>query len=174
MNKPNNRKITLIITMPLVNLHRFSYFPTGHALSNSFRTQRWEYWCTKVLLQGCRSRGEGAWPPQILADQGMGADYTHQITTCSPLPGFSDFPTSLFSFDMVQVVGPSLRKNSRTANSIFSWSWRKVMMKHNALDTVQDFLIKLGIKQRLHILKKIIFSLNHVIVRPTKIMNKVC
>ena len=30
----------------------------------------------------------------------------------APSPGFSDFPTSLFSFDMVQVVGPSLRKNS--------------------------------------------------------------
>ena len=40
------------------------------------------------------------------------------------------------------------------------------------LDTVQDFLIKLGIKPRLHIVLKIsIFSLNHVIVRPTKIMN---
>ena len=31
------------------------------------------------------------------------------------------------------------------------------------LDTVQDFVIKLGIKPRLHILKKGIFSLNHVI-----------
>ena len=45
--------------------------------------------------------------------------------------------------------------------------------KHMAcwLDTIQDFLIKLGIKPHLHILKIIIFSLNHVIVRPTKIMN---
>ena len=45
------------------------------------------------------------------------------------------------------------------------------------LDTVQDFLIKLGIKPCMHILKKSIFSLDHVIVRPTKIMNtllKVC
>ena len=45
------------------------------------------------------------------------------------------------------------------------------------LDTVQDFLIKLGIKPHLHKLKISIFSLNHVIVRPTKIMNnllKVC
>ena len=45
------------------------------------------------------------------------------------------------------------------------------------LDTVQDFLIKLGIKPCLHILKISIFSLNHVIVRPNKIMNnllKVC
>ena len=45
------------------------------------------------------------------------------------------------------------------------------------VETVQDFLIKLGIKPRLHILKIGIFSLNYVIVRPTKIMNnllKVC
>ena len=45
------------------------------------------------------------------------------------------------------------------------------------LDTVQDFFIMLGIKPCLHILKISIFSLNHIIVRPTKIMNnllKVC
>ena len=45
------------------------------------------------------------------------------------------------------------------------------------LDTVQDFLIKLGITPRLHILKISILSLNHVIVIPTKTMNnllKVC
>ena len=45
------------------------------------------------------------------------------------------------------------------------------------IDTVQDFLIKLGIKPRLNILEISIFSLNHVIVRPTKIMNdllKIC
>ena len=41
----------------------------------------------------------------------------------------------------------------------------------------RDFLIKLGIKPRLHVLKISIFSLNHVIVGPNKIMNnlvKVC
>ena len=58
--------------MPLVNLHRFSYFPTGHALSNSFRTQRWEYWCTKVLLQGCRRRGEGGMAPSDFGRSGDG------------------------------------------------------------------------------------------------------
>ena len=45
------------------------------------------------------------------------------------------------------------------------------------LDTVQDFLIKLGIKPCVRILEISIFSLNHVIIRPTKIMNnllKVC
>ena len=39
------------------------------------------------------------------------------------------------------------------------------------LDTVQDFLIKLGIKPHWNILEISIFSLNHVVVRPTKIMN---
>ena len=39
------------------------------------------------------------------------------------------------------------------------------------IDTFQDFLIKLGIKQHIHILKISIFSLNHIIVRPTKSMN---
>ena len=39
------------------------------------------------------------------------------------------------------------------------------------LDNVQDFLIKLGIKPRLNVLKISIFSLNHIIVRPNKIMN---
>ena len=38
------------------------------------------------------------------------------------------------------------------------------------IDTVQDFLIMLGIKPRLHILKISIFTLNHAIVRPTKII----
>ena len=45
------------------------------------------------------------------------------------------------------------------------------------LGTVQDFLIKLGIKPCMHVLKISLFSLNHVIVRPIKIMNnhlKIC
>ena len=40
------------------------------------------------------------------------------------------------------------------------------------LDTVQDFLIKLGIKPRMHLWEISILSLNNVIVRPTKIMNR--
>ena len=42
------------------------------------------------------------------------------------------------------------------------------------LDTVQDFLIKLGIKPRLPLLKISIFSLNNGIVRPTKIIKDLC
>ena len=41
----------------------------------------------------------------------------------------------------------------------------------SALETVQDFLIELGIKPLMHLLEISIFSLNNDIVRLTKIMN---
>ena len=41
-----------------------------------------------------------------------------------------------------------------------------------SLDTVQDFLIMLGIKPCMHLWEISIFSLNNVIVRPIKIMNR--
>ena len=41
------------------------------------------------------------------------------------------------------------------------------------LESVQDFLIKLGIKPLMHLLEISTFSLNNVMVRLTKIMNKV-
>ena len=47
----------------------------------------------------------------------------------------------------------------------------KIICVGGIVDTVQDFLIKLGMKPRLHILEISIFPLNHVTVRPTKIMN---
>ena len=40
------------------------------------------------------------------------------------------------------------------------------------LETFQDFLIMLGIKAIMYQLEVVIFSLYHVIVRPTKIMNR--
>jgi hypothetical protein len=40
------------------------------------------------------------------------------------------------------------------------------------LETVQYFLIKLGIKPLMYLLKISIFSLNNVILRLTKIMNR--
>ena len=43
---------------------------------------------------------------------------------------------------------------------------------HSWLHTVQDFLIKLGIKPRMHLWEKSILSINSVIVRPNKIMNR--
>jgi hypothetical protein len=40
------------------------------------------------------------------------------------------------------------------------------------LESFQDFWIKLAIKPRMHLLEIGIFSLNNVIIRPTKIMNR--
>jgi hypothetical protein len=41
----------------------------------------------------------------------------------------------------------------------------------STLDTIQDFLIKLGIKTHMHLWEISISSLNNDTVRPTKIMN---
>ena len=43
---------------------------------------------------------------------------------------------------------------------------------HLTLESVRDFLIKLDIKPLMHLLEKSTFSLNEVIVRLTKIMNR--
>ena len=43
---------------------------------------------------------------------------------------------------------------------------------HCVLETVQDFLIKLGIKPLMHLLEKSTFTIDNVIVRLTKIMNR--
>ena len=40
------------------------------------------------------------------------------------------------------------------------------------VETIQDFLIKLDIKPLMHLLEMSIFSLNNVIIRLTKIMNR--
>ena len=52
--------------------------------------------------------------------------------------------------------------------------WKILTECHAAslLETVQDFLIKLGIKPRMHLLEISIFSVNNVILRLTKIMNR--
>ena len=42
------------------------------------------------------------------------------------------------------------------------------------LDTIQDFLCKLGMKPHMQIVKISIFSLNNVIIRPTKIIMDLC
>ena len=55
-----------------------------------------------------------------------------------------------------------LLKNSMPKSSYTPRFW---------LDSVKDFLIKLGIKPRMHLWGISIFSIKHVIVRPTKIMN---
>ena len=57
-------------------------------------------------------------------------------------------------------------------NQLFRLLTYSVLLTYPTLDTVQDFLIKLGIKPRMHLFEIGIFSLHHVIVRPTKIMNR--
>jgi hypothetical protein len=52
--------------------------------------------------------------------------------------------------------------NNNCVNTMRLWS----------VDTVQDFLIELGIKPPMHLLEIRIFSLYHVNVRPTKIMSR--
>ena len=42
------------------------------------------------------------------------------------------------------------------------------------VDNIQDFLCKLGMKPSMHLVEISIFSLNHVIVRPTKIIKDLC
>ena len=46
--------------------------------------------------------------------------------------------------------------------------WTKTL----TVESVQDFLIKLDMKPCMHLVETSIFSLNPVIVRPTKIMNR--
>ena len=41
-------------------------------------------------------------------------------------------------------------------------------------NTIQEFLFNLGMKARMHLVEISIFSLNHVIVRPTKIIKDLC
>ena len=49
--------------------------------------------------------------------------------------------------------------------------WKiKFLRSQYVLDTIQDFLCNLGIKPHMHLVEIGIFSLNHVIVRPTRII----
>ena len=101
--------------MPLVNLHRFSYFPTGQAMHCQTAL---EHNVGNIDAQRFFSRAVGAvflmggWmAPSDFVRSGDG-DRLYPPDYYLLLPAFSYFPTSLFSFDMVQVVGPSLRKNT--------------------------------------------------------------
>ena len=44
----------------------------------------------------------------------------------------------------------------------------------DTVDTIQDFLCKLGMKPHMHLVEITIFSLNHVIPKPAKIIKDVC
>ena len=47
----------------------------------------------------------------------------------------------------------------------------KLEEDNSKVETVQDFLCQLGIKPHMNIVEIVIFSLYHVIIRPTKIIN---
>ena len=53
-----------------------------------------------------------------------------------------------------------------------AFSGKRFHLLNCSLETVEDFLIKLDIKPLMHLLEIITFSLNDVIVRLTKIMNR--
>ena len=88
-------------------------------------------------------------------------------------------------FDVVKnlrlsAANPRILTLHRTIIHIFSipWlGWAEVTNFHTMfcwtfwLESVQDFLIKLDLKPFMHLVEISIFSLNHVIVRLTKIMN---
>ena len=67
-------------------------------------------------------------------------------------------------------------KKVRGPNEIgdhLSYSPQKVFVTY-LLDTIQDFLCKLGMNPSMHLVEISIFSLNHVIVRHTKIIKDLC
>ena len=55
---------------------------------------------------------------------------------------------------------------------LYTESFRCITTLKSALESVQDFLIKLDIKPCMHLVETSIFSIHPVIVRPTKIMNR--
>ena len=65
-----------------------------------------------------------------------------------------------------------MSKMSMNTPDLLEWTGIISCEEGSGLNTVQDFLIKLGIKPRWHLLEIGIFSLYHVLVRPTKIMNR--
>ena len=50
----------------------------------------------------------------------------------------------------------------------------KYVHSASSIDTIQDFVCKLCMKPNMHLVEISIFSLNHVFVRPTKIMKDLC
>ena len=64
---------------------------------------------------------------------------------------------------VIDFIGRTIMETFRASGSWDYW-----------LDTIQDFLCKLGMKLNMHLVKISIFSLNNVIVRPTKIIKDPC
>ena len=68
------------------------------------------------------------------------------------------------------IISGSLQLGLESWNTNHRALWSKLPRQLTPLlDTIQDFLGKLGIKPHIYLLKIIIFSLYNIIVRPTKI-----
>ena len=68
-----------------------------------------------------------------------------------------------------EVVGLPLNTYIKELSSIFCSNY-KICILDSRVESVQDFLIKLDMKPCMHLVEISIFSLNHVIIRLTKIM----
>ena len=70
-----------------------------------------------------------------------------------------------------------LEKYSLKANDAILYEkedlYDELLAKHK-VETVQKILCKLAMKPHMHLVEISIFSLNHVIVRPTKIIKNLC
>ena len=76
-------------------------------------------------------------------------------------------------FVTMQCLLESVRSRSQTFSFVILLDWiSSSLLRPCPLETVQDFLIKLDIKPLMHLLEINIFSLNNVILRLTKIMNR--
>ena len=66
--------------------------------------------------------------------------------------------------------------SSQKVDGNLSSSWKSLCSYGNVpsalLDTIQDFLNELGIEPQIHLAEIIIFSVYHVIIRPTKSMQR--
>ena len=96
------------------------------------------------------------------------------VCICKSLFWFSKKSTQILHYGMMGMRMCWLSNNNLLMKNNETWATDGSNVKSQsacALETVQDFLIKLGIKPLMHLLEINIFSLNYVIVRLTKIMN---
>ena len=79
----------------------------------------------------------------------------------------------MFKYLEIQAIKED-RKRGVLTDGDYRRSYRKTTAQLNdfRLDTVQDYSMKLGIKPCVHLWEISIFSLNHVILRLTKIVTK--
>ena len=88
--------------------------------------------------------------------------------------GLNHFLRSIYSpvFSFARYLIFSIHWVHRYNGQIPNSECSHLFLYKSELDTFQDFLIKLDIKPLIHLLEISIFSLNNVILRLTKIMNR--